>query len=589
MIRRLALLFAPLAALGCGGAAPPDAAPSALEARAAGPLTLPSPPAGAGGEGNVVAASGAQVVFLPPLGEGHADAPTADVEPVVRIEALPPAEPSVVAEISLRAGSGGDPLRITGNHFLALWDTSGAEPGVVYRVRVLVEGDEAGFADVAVVAPGERAGSGTHAVVAGQTLPVKFAIHCGEGGCGRPWLERVSVDSAGVEGNGASGVPAISADGRLVAFSSVATNLAAGDANGARDVFLHDRATRATTRVSVLSGGAEIQGWSGMPSMSADGNEIAFVAASAQVCGCGGYAPYSVLVHDRRSGETVLASARPDGTPNREDAAHPALSADGRFVAFSSADDHLVPGGNWWEDVFIRDLVTGETVVGSLRPDGMEPTGASGEPSLSGDGGLLAFASSARDLVPGDGNWSIDVFVRDLSTGAVVRASVGPQGAEADRESRSPRISADGRLVVFQSLASNLVPGDDNGAWDVFVHDLGSGATTLVSARGDGSPGSGASIRPSISSDGRLVAFESSAPDLVAGDGNGRADAFVRELATGVTVRASADALGADAPGDGGSPALAGCGDAVAFTSDAPTLVPSDTNGVRDVFVRRLR
>jgi Tol biopolymer transport system component len=123
----------------------------------------------------------------------------------------------------------------------------------------------------------------------------------------------------------------------------------------------------------------------------------------------------------------------------------------------------------------------------------------------------------------------------------------------------------------------------------VFVHDLGSGATTLVSARGDGSPGSGASIRPSISSDGRLVAFESSAPDLVAGDGNGRADAFVRELATGVTVRASADALGADAPGDGGSPALAGCGDAVAFTSDAPTLVPSDTNGVRDVFVRRLR
>jgi Tol biopolymer transport system component len=493
-----------------------------------------------------------------------------------------------VAVFTADGGPGGERLRLAGNHWLALWHTrdTPVEEGVAYRIRVLAGAAELGAADVVVVPPGGRGEAAAHPLVAGQTLPVRFRVACREG-CAPPALERVSVDSAGLEGNGASSAAAISADGRLVAFSSEATNLVPGDANGERDVFVHDRATGATARVSVASGGGELAGFSGMAAISGDGARVAFVTTASQLSPSGVFA---VAVHDRTTGETGVASLREGGEPSPWDAAHPALSADGRLLAFSAADPLLVPGdGNWAEDVFVRDLATGALSLESLRADGASPQGACAEPSLSRDGRLLAFASSAADLVEGDANGTFDVFVRDRATGAVTRVSVGASGEEGNGASRTPRLSADGRLVAFQSEASNLVPGDGNGTWDVFVRDLVAGTTVLVSARPDGAAGGGASTRPSVADDGRLVAFQSAAPDLVPGDANGAADAFVRDLASGVTARASVDALGAEVAGEATSPALAGDGSAVAFASDAAALVPGDANGARDVFVRPLR
>jgi Tol biopolymer transport system component len=588
MIRRLAPLVPALLALACGSASTP--APDANAVAVAAPEAGPSPSASSAPvaeRGAPIATAGAPVArFLPPLGDAHGAEPQGDLQPAVRIEALPPAPATVVAEMA-PGGEGRAALRLAGDHWHALWDTSGAEPGATYRVVVLLGGVEVGGADVSVVRPGGGRAADGIAVVHGRTVPVKFTLSCPEAGCA-PSIERVSVDSAEVEANADSSGAAVSYDGRIVAFSTAASNLAAGDANGLRDVFVRDRALGTTTRVSSAAGGGDLDGWSGMASVSADGSLVAFVSSAPALSG-GATSALVVAVHDRRSGETRLASVRPDGTPNRYDAAHPALSADGRFVAFNSVDRELVsPAAGWWESVFVRDLRSGETFLGSLRPDGKEPAGASGEPSLSADGRLLAFASSAPDLVAGDANGTWDVFVRDLVTGAVTRASVAPGGADPDGQSRSPRISADGRRVVFQSLASNLVAGDANGTWDVFVHDLETGETALVSARADGAPGTGASTRPTISADGRLVAFQSAAPDLVPDDRNGAGDAFVRDLGAGATARVSVDALGGELAAESTSPVLAGDGRGAAFGSAAATLVPDDHNGASDVFFRGL-
>jgi Tol biopolymer transport system component len=289
---------------------------------------------------------------------------------------------------------------------------------------------------------------------------------------GGPWhvVQRVSVASDGAQGNGDSFDNSISADGRYIAFASRASNLVAGDTNGKQDIFVHDRLTGQTTRVSVASDGAQGNGDSGQP----------------------------------------------------------VISADGRFVAFYSSASNLVPGDtNGVEDVFVHDRLTGQTTRVSVASDGAQGNGPSWGPSISADGRFVAFESRASNLVPGDTNGTTDVFVHDRHTGQTMRVSVASDGREGNSYSWLARISADGRFVVFTSDASNLVAGDTNGTWDVFVHDRLTGQTTMVSVASDGTPGNGRSIGVSISGDGRFVAFMSEASNLVAGDTNGTWDVFV--------------------------------------------------------------
>jgi Tol biopolymer transport system component len=284
--------------------------------------------------------------------------------------------------------------------------------------------------------------------------------------------ERVSVDSSGVEGNGRSFYPSISADGRYVAFESSAKNLVPGDTNSDWDVFVHDRQTGVTERVSVNSRGRQGNDWSHSSSISADGRYVAFASWANNLAPGDTNRTNDVFVHDRQTGMTDRGSVNSSGVGGNSYSLHPSISADGRYVAFESLSDNLVPGDtNGISDVFVHDRETAVTERVSVDSLGGEGNNQSVGASVSGDGRYVAFSSSADNLVPGDTNGQMDVFVHDRQTGVTERLSVNSRGTEGDRDSQVPAISGNGRYMTFESLAKNLAPGDTNGLNDVFVHD----------------------------------------------------------------------------------------------------------------------
>ena len=396
-----------------------------------------------------------------------------------------------------------------------------------------------------------------------------------------------SVDSAGVQGNNDSGYYgiSISADGRFVAFESFASNLVSGDTNGAADVFVHDRLTGTTERVSIDSAGMQANGI--YPSISGDGQFVAFESAASNLVSGDTNGAYDVFVHDRKSGTTERVSVDSAGTQGNSDCIRASISADGRFVAFDSYASNLVSGDtNQWSDVFVHDRQTGTTERVSVDSAGTQGDGGSGTASITADGRFVAFESSSTNLVPGDTNGGgSDVFVHDRQTGITERVSVDTAGTQANSWSASASISADGRFVAFQSFASNLVPGDTNGTYDIFVHDRQTGTTERVSVDSAGTQASGASVRASISGDGRFVSFVSSASDLVSGDTNGTYDVFVHDRESGATRRVSIDSMKTEGNDESGGASISIDGRSVAFASFASNLVSGDTNGTYDVFV----
>jgi hypothetical protein len=400
---------------------------------------------------------------------------------------------------------------------------------------------------------------------------------------------RVSVDSAGEQGNSESYNPSISADGRFVAFWSYASNLVPGDTNVRDDVFVHDRATGQTSRVSVDSAGVQGNSGSEASSISADGRFVAFKSLASNLVPGDTNGWPDVFVHDRLTGQTSRVSVDSAGVQGNFDSYEPSISADGRFVAFYSIASNLVPGdtnGNW--DVFVHDRATGQTTRVSVDSAGVQGNSSSYYPSISADGRFVPFFSHASNLVPGDTNASPDVFVHDRSTGTTTRVSVDSAGVQGNSSSYYPSISADGRFVAFFSHAGNLVPGDTNASPDVFVHDRATGTTTRVSVDSAGVQGNAYSYDSSISADGRFVAFYSSAWNLVPGDTNGAYDVFVHDRASGQTNRASVDSACVQGNHESLSPSISADGRFVAFYSSAWNLVPGDTNFRHDVFVRDL-
>jgi Tol biopolymer transport system component len=446
-------------------------------------------------------------------------------------------------------------------------------------------------------------------------------------------------------GNRYSEAPLISADGRFLAFDSHASNLVAGDTNGRNDVFVRDRPSGKTTRVSVRTGGEQSSEASYLRAISADGRFVIFssyasnlVAGDTGGCNGGRLTCSDVFVRDRMSGKTTRVSVGSGGRQANGNSGEAAISADGRFVAFSSDASNLVagdtnrcvqkyPGGApsarryTCADVFVHDRATGTTERVSVSSRDTQANGDSGQRGLaiSADGRYVAFDSEASNLVGGDTNKECfspilrvhssndrvhyncgDVFVHDRVTGKTTRVSVGSGGEQANGASSEPSISADGRFVAFSSEASNLVAGDTNNCGrmncpDVFVHDRATGKTTRVSVSKGGKQGSGPSSEPSISADGRYVAFASYAANLVADDTNACAtvrqrekfacpDVFVRDRATGKTERVSVNSAGKQANGYSDNPTISADGHVVTFSSAASNLVNGDTNKLRDVF-----
>jgi Tol biopolymer transport system component len=279
----------------------------------------------------------------------------------------------------------------------------------------------------------------------------------------------VSVGPRGRQGDADSFFPFLSGDGSAVAFQTSASNLATTrDTNGVEDVYVRDLRRHTTSRVSLTPAGQQFAGPSAQPAVSADGRRVAFVAEYQ--------APnhFEVWLRDRRTHRTVLVSVRQQAAEDNS-VGRPSISADGLRVAFASSRTTLVPGDtNGARDVYVRDLRTGRFLRVSTSSGGAEADADSDGPAISADGRYVAFASHADNLVPGDINTRSDVFLRRLPAGPVRRVSVADDGTQGDDHSAffsELSVSRAGRQVVFESSATNLVPGDSNRRPDVFVWD----------------------------------------------------------------------------------------------------------------------
>ena len=415
-------------------------------------------------------------------------------------------------------------------------------------------------------------------------LPSVARAAVGDGKDG-PLLVSLGID--GREADGASFTPSISADGRYVAFASAASTLVSGDTNGTEDVFVYDRVTGTTDRVSLTSTGAEADGDSYGPSISADGRYVAFTSAASNLTPGDGNHDLDVFVRDRVGRSTLLASAGPQGAMGDGPSVAPSISADGRLVAFESDAGSLVAGDtNRTGDVFVHDFVSGVTRRLSVGGNDQQTESPSFGAAMSADGSSVAFESFSSRLVPDDTNGALDVFVADVASGSITRVSLATDGGQADDRSYSPSISSDGRMVAFSSFADNLVPDDTNHLLDVFLRRRDQQTTTRLSVGPDGAEGDGLSFAPVVSADGALVVFSSEASNLVRDDSNATRDVFVASTASGALTRLSRAGRG-KSQGDGPSlgPVVDGSGAMVAFASFATNLVPGDTNGQSDVFV----
>jgi Tol biopolymer transport system component len=344
--------------------------------------------------------------------------------------------------------------------------------------------------------------------------------------------------SAGVQATGvvANANPSISSDGGVVAFDSVAADLVTGDTNGVRDIFVRDPKTGTTRRISKSTTGVQGNGDSYDPSVSADGWLVAFYSSAGNLVAGDTNGMRDIFVRDRRNGTTTRISKSTAGVQGNGSSYGPSVSENGRFVAFESDASNLVTGDtNGVRDVFVRDRQNGTTTRISKSTAGVQGNGNSHNPAVSSDGRFVVFESDATNFATSDTNTAADVFIWDRQTGTTTRVSRSTAGAQGNGGSYGPSVSADGRFVVFNSYATNLVTGDTNAAGDIFVRDRRNGTTTRVSKSTAGVQGNGDSSDSTIAAAGRYVAFTSSATNLVTGDTNGRADIFVRDRQLGET------------------------------------------------------
>jgi len=363
-------------------------------------------------------------------------------------------------------------------------------------------------------------------------------------------LSRLATPNHGLPGN------AISLDGSRVAFTSLASNLVAGDTNNDWDVFVKDLQDGSVWRASVATGGGE-------------------VSRPADI--------------ERWEDAAVLSG-------------EPALSHDGRYVAFSSYSTGLVAGdANALMDVFRHDLATGDTVLVSRSTTGAQGNGDSDMPSVSQDGRCVAFRTLAGNLnddpTAPDTNFQYDIYVRDMAAGTTRRISMGFDGSQPDDVSYYPRLSADCSQVVWLSWATNLVPGDTDDTLDVFMRGVNGGPITRVTTNAAGQQGNLRTGGPAtINQNGRYVSYYSWATNLVPDDNNtfcnytvivdstNCIDVFVKDVWTGAVTRVSLTAAGAEAFNNNQDPSISGNGTSLAFGSYAANLDPDKTTGFQDIF-----
>jgi Tol biopolymer transport system component len=398
-----------------------------------------------------------------------------------------------------------------------------------------------------------------------------------------------STADDGTKGNdsSASRGASLSADGTRVAFDSQATNLDPGDTDANLDVYVKDLLSGDLILASTTDDGTKANGPSFDPSLSADGTTVAFLSRATNLDPGDTDADADVYVKDLVTGDIMLVSTADDRTKANVRSWNPSISADGTRVAFASQATNLDPADTDFAlDVFVKDLVSGAIMLASTADDGTKGNGSSARASLSADGTRVAFDSFATNLDPGDTDAIMDLYVKDLLSGDIVLASTADDGTKGNAESFEASLSADGTSVAFGSFASNLDPGDTAGDVDVYVKDLVSADLVLASTADDGTKGNDDGVNPSLSADGARVGFNSTATNLDPGDTDADADVYVKDLVSGNIVLASTADDGTKGNGSSGFGSLSADGGRVAFRSLSTNLDPGDTDAIRDVYVK---
>lgn len=420
------------------------------------------------------------------------------------------------------------------------------------------------------------------ATVMGATAGTSVAQQC--------TIERLNLNPQGGVAYASSGTADMTPDGRFVALGSDAYSLVAGDTNGFQDAFVRDRQLGVTELVSLSSTGAQLSGSSNPVRISADGRYVLFMSWADDVHPDDPDTLLDFFVRDRTLGTTELISRRPAGSPiGCEFEAD--MSSDGRFVVFYSADKLIVPGDTDDSlDVFLHDRNSTTTILVSVDGQGIKPgIPGAGFPSVSDDGKRVTFLAPAPNWIPGN-SLTEQIWLKDLNDDSVQLITVRPDGQPSFLPSLTSSISGNGRFVAFMNRGDDLTPDEIYNGWieDIYVRDVEAGATELITKSWTGGPANHYSTYPSITADGRFVAFVSYASNLVALDGNGSGipDVFVHDRQTSVTTLASVGHQGQFSSQGAYGARVSDDGRVVTFTSLDPGLLPGSGVYNYDAYLR---
>jgi hypothetical protein len=424
-------------------------------------------------------------------------------------------------------------------------------------------------------------------VIASLTTVLALAAPASATSTKKPVTALASIATNGKSGNSASTGSSLSSGGRFVAFDSTATNLVAGDTNGKKDIFVRDLLAATTTRVSVSTAGTAANGDSDQASISPNGRYVAFQSAATNLVPGDTNGKADIFLRDLVKNTTTRVSVADGGAQlTGGDSSLPTVSGDGTEVVFLTDATNAVPGDtNAKPDVFIRNVNAGFTERISVTSGEAALTAGGASPSMSSNGRYVVFDSTTTQI-PGDTDGSTDSFLRDRVLGTTEVVSIPNAGGLSNQPCQFPTVSDNGRYVAFQTKATGMTPVADSAETDAFVRDRTTGTTKLVSLTDGDQPASGGGATPQISADGSKVAFSSGSGDIVAGDTNGTTDLFVRDLSAGSTVRASVKTLGGQLSGLSFSGAISPDGSATSFTTLAEDGYSADTNNTFDVYVR---
>jgi Tol biopolymer transport system component len=387
----------------------------------------------------------------------------------------------------------------------------------------------------------------------------------------------------GGQSNGVCDLPSISGDGRLVAFQSTSSDLVAIDTNAFSDVFVFDSASGTIELASISAGGGASNGGAWAPHLSSDGRFVCFEGNAHDFVVPNTNGVRNIFVRDRAAGSTELVSVSSLGVAANNTCEMSDISADGRFVAFGSYASNLVPNhtNGLVRDVYVRDRLLQTTVRISVGPGGVQANFGCFDPSISADGGRVAFMSSATSLA-GTSAFRNHVYFYDASIGYAQLLSHSSAGIEGDHHSMKPVISEDGQYVVYITSATNILPPPATGNAELCLTELSSGAVERVNVATSGVVGTQAVTYASLSADARYVAFRQTTQTYVPEQSGG---AWVRDRATGHTFAVCSR--------DDGSPPTATTSLSVEISGDGTTvalvaqaLVAADTGTGNDVYVR---